>query len=108
MNTEFLDKIKVKLLAEKERVDGKIADLTAPENREANPDWDDTANDAIEDVEQESLLRIYRGLQERVEAALTRIEDGTYGLCADCQTPIPEENLEKEPWAEHCGTCRKS
>lgn len=96
-------------MAEKERVDKKLAELTAPETREANPDWDDTANDAIEDVEQESLLRIYRGLRERVETAIKKIEDGTYGQCHECGKEVPQENLEQQPWAEHCSNvCAKA
>lgn len=100
----FLDEMKKLLMTEKERVDNKLKELTAPEIGEENPDWDDTANDAIEDVEQESLLRIYRGLSKRVETANKNIEDGTYGQCHECGKEIPQEKLEQEPWAEHCST----
>lgn len=100
----FIEDMKNRLMEEKERVDKKLKELTAPEIAEENPDWDDTANDAIEDVEQESLLRIYRGLSERVETAIKKIEDGTYGQCHECNKEIPSEKLEQEPWAEHCST----
>ncbi len=100
--------MKIRLTEEKARVDKKIADLTRPEKPLDNPDWDDTATDAIQDIEQESLLRVYRGLQERVDNALKRIEDGTYGKCHECDAEILAENLEKEPWAMHCGAiCAK-
>ncbi len=101
---KFVDEMKRRLLAEKYRVNNKLSELTAPEAREANPDWDDTANDAIEDVEQESLKRIYRGLSERVETAIKKMEGGTYGHCHECGKEIPQEKLEQEPWAEHCST----
>jgi DnaK suppressor protein len=34
-----------------------------------------------------------------VQAALKRIEDGTYGKCIVCGRPIPEKRLEAIPWA---------
>jgi RNA polymerase-binding protein DksA len=37
-----------------------------------------------------------------IDAALTRIEDGTYGTCVRCGTTIPEERLEARPWATLC------
>ena len=40
-------------------------------------------------------------LQE-IEAALKRIDDGSYGLCAGCGKPIELERLEYLPWATQC------
>lgn len=105
---EFIQQMKEKILQEKERVEAKIAKLTAPEKPLDNPQWDETANDAIEDVEQESLLRIYRGLEDKINTALDRIENGTYGTCPECNSDIPEEMLEKEPWADMCSAVCKT
>ena len=45
----------------------------------------------------------------RVEAALRRLDDGTYGMCASCGNPIAPERLEAIPWAPLCIDCaRKS
>jgi DnaK suppressor protein len=37
-----------------------------------------------------------------INAALKRIEDGTYGTCAKCGKQIPIERLEAYPWASLC------
>jgi RNA polymerase-binding protein DksA len=37
-----------------------------------------------------------------IEAALKRIEDGTYGTCTVCGKEIGEERLEAHPWATLC------
>ena len=37
-----------------------------------------------------------------IDAALKRIDDGTYGLCAACGKPIGKERLEARPWATLC------
>lgn len=36
---------------------------------------------------------------EEIDAALGRIDQGTYGLCTRCGKPIPPERLEARPWA---------
>jgi len=37
-----------------------------------------------------------------IEAALNRLDDGTYGLCTACGKPIEPERLEYLPWATQC------
>jgi RNA polymerase-binding transcription factor DksA len=37
-----------------------------------------------------------------IEAALSRIEDGTYGTCSLCGNPIGSERLRALPWARLC------
>jgi RNA polymerase-binding protein DksA len=42
-----------------------------------------------------------------IDAALARIEDGTYGICETCGQPISEERLEAIPYATQCIDCRR-
>jgi DnaK suppressor protein len=42
-----------------------------------------------------------RALQA-IEAALQRIEEGTFGICRRCGDPIAPERLEAIPWATLC------
>ena len=44
---------------------------------------------------------------EAIDAALKRIEDGTYGTCVNCGKPIAEERLAAIPWATHCIDCKR-
>jgi RNA polymerase-binding protein DksA len=44
---------------------------------------------------------------QQIEAALERIEAGTYGSCASCGKPIPEERLEARPWAQNYIECQR-
>ncbi|MFO7571210.1 MAG: TraR/DksA C4-type zinc finger protein [Gaiellaceae bacterium] len=41
-------------------------------------------------------------LLAEIDAALTRIDEGTYGLCAACGRLIGEERLEAVPYATLC------
>src|SRR4051812_43516328 len=40
-----------------------------------------------------------------IDAALARIEAGTYGSCTQCGAAIPEERLELRPFAGRCVAC---
>lgn len=40
-----------------------------------------------------------------VEAALSRLDDGTYGVCERCGRAIPAERMEVVPWAATCVAC---
>jgi len=40
-----------------------------------------------------------------IEAALNRIDDGSYGLCRDCDEPINPKRLEFDPTALRCIDC---
>jgi RNA polymerase-binding protein DksA len=42
-----------------------------------------------------------------IDAALRRIEDGTYGTCTNCGREIPRERLEAQPWASLCIDCKR-
>jgi RNA polymerase-binding protein DksA len=43
----------------------------------------------------------------RVEAALGRLDDGTYGTCTSCGNAIAAERLEAIPWAPFCIDCAR-
>jgi RNA polymerase-binding protein DksA len=42
-----------------------------------------------------------------IDAALKRIDDGTYGTCVNCGKEIPRERLEVNPWASLCIDCKR-
>lgn len=39
---------------------------------------------------------------KQVRDALRRIEDGTYGMCIECDRPIEPARLEAVPWTPYC------
>ncbi|MFI2641467.1 TraR/DksA family transcriptional regulator [Streptomyces sp. NPDC018610] len=42
-----------------------------------------------------------------VEAALARLDDGSYGACHLCRRPIARERLEIVPQARYCARCQQ-
>jgi DnaK suppressor protein len=58
--------------------------------------------------EYEKELSIERNtidLLHKVERAIERIDDGTYGVCESCGSQIPIARLEVLPYATMCVTC---
>jgi DnaK suppressor protein len=45
---------------------------------------------------------------ELVDAALARIDEGTFGTCTRCGNPIAAERLEALPWAAFCIDCQRT
>jgi DnaK suppressor protein len=68
------------------------------------------SGDHIADSATETYLReLDEGLEENaghvlseIDAALARLDDGTYGRCAACGGPIGVERLEAVPYATLC------
>ena len=40
-----------------------------------------------------------------IDAAMTRLDGGRYGVCEQCEEPIGMRRLEAVPWARRCFTC---
>jgi RNA polymerase-binding protein DksA len=43
----------------------------------------------------------------RIDRALARLSDGTYGTCIECAQDIPLARLEAEPTADRCIRCQE-
>ncbi len=46
-------------------------------------------------------------LLRQVQEARRRIEEGTYGICHECEEPISPKRLDAVPWARYCVTCQE-
>jgi len=47
-----------------------------------------------------------RKLLDKIEMAIGRIDNGTYGICAACEEPIGIKRLQARPVATHCIDCK--
>ncbi|MEU8652327.1 TraR/DksA C4-type zinc finger protein [Streptomyces sp. NPDC048737] len=48
-----------------------------------------------------------RRVLTEIEAAFTRVHDGSYGTCAGCSRPVPAERLEILPYTRFCVGCQR-
>jgi len=52
-----------------------------------------------------SLLEGKTGLLTEVSDALQRLDDGTFGVCENCQQPIGKERLDALHYSRYCIEC---
>jgi len=57
---------------------------------------------AIRNLDRESKL-----LKE-VNAAMKRVDEGSYGTCLRCDEEIPEKRMKAVPWAAYCVPCQEA
>jgi DnaK suppressor protein len=61
-------------------------------------------------AEKARVLSMAEGLVEmlhEVDAALKRVEQGTYGTCESCGAKIPDDRMDARPVASLCLDCKK-
>lgn len=91
----------------------QLADAALKKNRaEANGDLSsmpihmaDLGSDNFEQEFTLSLMENEEGTLTAVEAALERIEAGTYGECEECGAKIPKSRLQAIPYTALCVKC---
>jgi len=119
MTLQELEKLKRELLEEKKTLEeelGRIADEDAAIKgnylarfHKAEPD--DTSDEkahSITDYEEERAVEQTLELRlQEINETLKKIEEGSYGICEKCLTPIEEERLKAIPLAKLCLSCAK-
>ncbi|HWB73028.1 MAG TPA: TraR/DksA C4-type zinc finger protein [Egibacteraceae bacterium] len=85
------------LTAEPDPVTGVEPDLTSPDAHIA-----DSASETFEREKDLSIGEHAETSLTEVEAALQRLEQGSYGRCEICGQPIPDERLEVVPATRFC------
>jgi DnaK suppressor protein len=69
----------------------------------------DVGDQALMDLEREmgiSLLEMRNRKRQMIDEALTRLHEGTYGICAECGIEISEKRLAAVPFAKLCVDCQ--
>ena len=69
----------------------------------------DVGDQALMDLDRElgiSLMEMRNRRRQAIDEALTRLNEGTYGICAECGVEISERRLEAVPFAKLCVECQ--
>jgi DnaK suppressor protein len=67
------------------------------------------ADEANETSEQETMLTLHQAsvhMLDQVNAALRRMDEGKYGICANCGKDINPARLEARPESTYCIDCQ--
>lgn len=111
MKKKDLDRFSARLLEEKAKIlnhtsQNKIEDLTL-----STDDLADEVDLASSELNQNVALRLRdreRLLLQKIEEALSKISDGTFGTCELCEDPIEVKRLEVRPVANLCIRCKEA
>jgi len=82
----------------RDRLDANDDDEHDPEGVPLSAEW--SRLQGLADAARSELLH--------VDDALTRLDEGTYGICTRCGKPIPDARLEVRPFAELCVPCAEA
>lgn len=95
------------LLQLRERVRGDIqANIDAVE-QEVRPVGEDT-REPSEGLDKELALESNEeGIYHAVNAALQRLDEGTFGKCIACGAKIPKARIQAVPYAAYCVDCER-
>jgi DnaK suppressor protein len=63
--------------------------------------------DIQEDIEF-ALIQMKAETLNKIDAALRRLDDDTYGLCVECDSEINERRLKALPFAVRCRDCEEA
>ncbi len=89
----------------------EIGKFIRGENKEIIETALDDGDWSIVDVAEDLNLRkltLHKQTLNKIEEALRKIDEGTYGICEDCGSEIPEERLKVIPFAIYCVDCMET
>lgn len=108
--------LQARLRGDVEQLKGEALDNREGDNESKSPTH--IAELGTQNYEQDFSLRAVESeleLLDEIEAALKRIEEGTYGQCESCReegkaaskSMIPKARLRAIPYARNCVTCER-
>ncbi|HET9962039.1 MAG TPA: TraR/DksA C4-type zinc finger protein [Nitrospiraceae bacterium] len=118
MNQTILDerteRMRHQLLTKRQEIQRQIDEALAQHRanqiqlrEEAVADPEDMSLRDSTDHQQLSIVEARNQTRNLLDIALRRLDEGTYGLCEDCQATISEQRLKALPFARRCIDCQR-
>jgi DnaK suppressor protein len=116
LDQEAILQIKADLITKKEELIHDLQEIAKQDNHDADaigtkfPEYGDKPDENAQEINDYSTNlmteKVLEKTLEDVEGALKRIEDGSYGICKYCHTPISIKRLMARPVASACIACK--
>jgi DnaK suppressor protein len=107
MNKKEMEKFKKQLLEKREDILRMIRSKKERDLRDV--EVGDEIDSASQQEEKELLFEFAdseRSMLDSIEAALRRIDKGTFGLCENCKEKVSDARLKAIPWVRYCINCQ--
>lgn len=119
MKKAFVEEMRGVLLEEKRKLEEELSHFAHRNPKAATTDFDtnfpefgdDEDENASEIATYTNNLSLESELEKElrdVDNAISRIEEGTYGVCKYCKSEIDEARLRARPTSTSCIACKKT
>jgi DnaK suppressor protein len=116
LDVEAVKQIKKDLEARKEQIEKDLADMADKNENKNNdykakfPEYGDKSDENAQEISEYSTNlateKVLEGTLKDIDAALKRIEDGSYGKCKYCGVEIGKKRMMARPVASACVECK--
>ena len=104
-----LTEVRVLLEDRRRQLAAELAELTKPPEAGANLSFGkrigEGTTEAVERISSTAAARSIAAALAEVDRALEKVDEGTYGLCDECEQSIGSERLDVMPAATLCVIC---
>ncbi len=110
MKKETLKKFKKLFEVQRNTIQGNHSSIICDDFRICPEDRYDEVDQARADIEQTIRMQLKNreaAHMQKIDEALRRIEEGTFGLCEECDEDIELKRLEARPTATLCVACKE-
>lgn len=114
MDQATIDDLRRRLDDERSHVVTQLADMGidpqtgAPDGEQFEQGFADSGQSTAEKARVISMGADLLETMREVDAALARMDDGSYGTCENCGKPIGDERLDARPVARLCLDCKRA
>lgn len=104
-----MDDVRTVLTAKQVEIERELAALEVPADESGGIGFGKRVGDgtsiAVERIAQVDAHDRLQAMLADVVRGQAKLDDGSYGVCDGCGSPIPTERLEARPWAVRCLAC---
>ena len=109
-STEGYDALRERLQQQKQEIVNMYKQDVRAGQESADDGTEDIVDRANNSYNRELMFSLSDGERQlvlQIDAALKRMDEGTYGRCANCGQTIAMPRLEAVPWARFCIDCQE-
>lgn len=110
MDAKTTNKFRKVLLEEKQRILNNSKNALMNELVVSQDDLPDETDLAASEINQNLVFKLRdreRLLLQKIDEALVRMDEGTFGTCLECEEPIEPRRLEARPVSTLCIACKE-
>ena len=105
LNMDAYAEIIENLKAKKIELEDRLGRIESSLRKTHDRDWDEQALERENEEVVEALDESIRTELDQINAALSMVDRGEYGVCVMCGDPIPIGRLEALPYTDRCVVC---